>query len=313
MNSLSKLEPTPSFQVAYETRLGKALHASLEEALKRVPLNRQKGKINLIFTSPPFPLRTKKSYGNLTGDNYLDWLTKLAPRLVSLLSDDGSIVIEMGNSWEPGRPVMSTLPLEVLLAFRKSAGLELCQQFICHNPARLPGPAQWVNIERIRVKDSFTHVWWMARTATPKANNRNVLIDYSRDMKTLIEKKKYNEGTRPSGHVMRNLTFAKDNGGAIPSNVLSFANTAADRQYMDRCRQNGLKPHPARMHPGVAEFFIKLLTDKGDLVFDPFAGSNTTGTVAESLRRRWLAVEPNREFLDASLGRFDRDSIIRVG
>jgi hypothetical protein len=71
----------------------------------------------------------------------------------------------MGNAWEPGRPVMSTLALRSLLKFIDSAELNLCQQIVWHNPAKLPSPAQWVNVERIRVKDSYTHVWWLAKTS----------------------------------------------------------------------------------------------------------------------------------------------------
>ena len=107
----------------------------------------------LIFTSPPFPLNRKKRYGNKTGKEYLAWLHDLAPRLTELLTPNGSIVLELGNAWEPGIPVMSTLALEAFLDFKKAGRLNLCQQFICHNPARLPSPAQWVTVERIRVKD----------------------------------------------------------------------------------------------------------------------------------------------------------------
>ena len=74
----------------------------------------------------------------------------------------------MGNSWEPGEPVMSTLALRSLLEFQSKNGLHLCQEFIWQNPAKLPSPAQWVNIERIRVKDSFTKLWWMSPNVKPK-------------------------------------------------------------------------------------------------------------------------------------------------
>ncbi len=120
------------------------LVGKIEGALRDPALSRRKGKIDLIFTSPPFPLVRKKKYGNETGKSYIEWLERLAPKLCELLTPNGSIVIEVGNSWEPGVPVMSTLGLEALLAFKKAGGLHLSQQVICHNPARLPSPAQWV-------------------------------------------------------------------------------------------------------------------------------------------------------------------------
>jgi hypothetical protein len=83
--------------------------------------------VQLIFTSPPFPLNHKKRYGNRTGDDYLEWLADLASPLKELLTEDGSIVMELGNAWVPGQPVMSTLALRALLRFLDAGQLHLCQ------------------------------------------------------------------------------------------------------------------------------------------------------------------------------------------
>ena len=139
----------------YKTSYGTLLHGRIEDALDINPLASLSGKINLIVTSPPFPLVRKKRYGNETGETYLKWLASLAKRLADLLAQDGSIVIEIGNAWEEGAPIMSTLPLEALLAFKKSAGLHLCQHVICHNPARLPESAASGNLKRARLKELF--------------------------------------------------------------------------------------------------------------------------------------------------------------
>jgi site-specific DNA-methyltransferase (cytosine-N4-specific) len=275
-----------------------------EDALESPALNRLRGKIQLIFTSPPFPLNRKKAYGNLTGDTYLAWLADYAPRLSSLLTEDGSMVLEIGNSWDSGQPTMSTLGLRALLAFLDKGGLHLCQQFVCHNPARLPSPIQWVNIERSRVKDSFTHVWWMAKSPRPKANNKRVVIPYSDRMVALLARRTYNAGKRPSQHGIGERSFLTDNGGAIPSNVLTFSNTRSNDSYLRYCRMKNIEPHPARMPSELAEFFIRFLTESNDYVLDPFAGSNTTGSSAERLRRRWIAIEANREYVRGSRGRF---------
>jgi site-specific DNA-methyltransferase (cytosine-N4-specific) len=151
--------------IGYKTARGTMFRGKIENFLESPRAAKYVGKVQLIFTSPPFPLNRKKAYGNEQGEAFTRWLGGLAPELKELLTPTGSIVIEMGNAWEPGRPVMSVLALESLLQFLRNGQLSLAQQFICHNPARLPGPAQWVNIERIRVKDSYTHVWWMATFA----------------------------------------------------------------------------------------------------------------------------------------------------
>lgn len=308
---------------AYRTTAGKMVVGTIEACLEDNVLARLKGKVNLIFTSPPFPLVRKKRYGNETGNEYLRWLQNLAPKLSDLLAPDGSIVIEIGNSWEAGAPEMSTLGLEALLAFKKAGKLHLCQQVICHNPARLPSPAQWVNINRERLKDSFTHVWWMSRNVHPKADNRRVLLPYSGHMKGLLKSQKYNAGVRPSGHVISAKGFLKDHGGAISPNVvkmtedetsvpealMQLSGTSADLKYRQYCKDNGYDLHPARMQMGLAGFFIEFLTEPGDLVLDPFGGSNTTGYAAETLGRRWVAIEAREEYALGSKGRFEKEDL----
>jgi DNA modification methylase len=291
-------------QLAYAKGRGTMYFGSAEDFLSAECGERHHGKVQLIFTSPPFPLNRKKKYGNKTGQEYVQWLASFAPRFCELLKGNGSIVLEMGNAWEPGEPVMSTLALEALLAFLRKGELQLCQQFICYNPARLPSPAQWVTVERIRVKDSYTHVWWMAKTSRPKASNRRVLKAYSPSMLKLLSSKRYNAGPRPSEHNIGKASFLKRNRGAIPSNVLQFTNTASSDPYLRYCRDQKLQPHPARMPIGLPDFFINFLTQPGDLVLDPFAGSNTTGAVAEKLKRRWVAVETCEDYIRGSLGRF---------
>jgi site-specific DNA-methyltransferase (cytosine-N4-specific) len=207
---------------------------------------------------------------------------------------------------------MSTLGLEALLGFKKRGDLVLCQQFVWHNPARLPTPIEWVNKRRIRVKDSYTHVWWLAKGDHPVANNRRVLVPYSGSMRSLLKTGKYNSGKRPSEHNIGATSFLKDNGGAIPSNVLSISNTEGGDAYHAYCRSHGIKPHPARMPVALAEFFVKFLTRPGDLVLDPFAGSNTTGAAAERHGRRWVVVEAEPDFIDGSRGRFVEPNTLEV-
>ncbi len=304
-------------ECVYETAYGRLLNSHIESFLDSPASHEFHGQVDLILTSPPFPLLTKKKYGNETGEEYLKWLSALAPQLTALLKPEGSIVIEIGNAWERGDPVMSTLPLEALLAFQKSAGLYLCQQVICHNPARLPSPAEWVTVNRWRLKDSYTHVWWLSKTPRPVADNKRVLVPYSKGMQRLLKKQSYNAGKRPSGHDISEKGFLKDHGGAIapnvidladasliPESLLRFSNTGWDSNYRKYCKERGLEAHPARMQAGLAAFFIQFLTQEGDLVFDPFAGSNTTGATAEDLERRWIGVEASLDYAEGSRGRF---------
>lgn len=86
----------------YETELGSAYCGDSLKVLKSRPFNDHRGKVQLAFTSPPFPLNTKKSYGNFQGEEYIRWFAKFAPLLRDMVTEDGSIVIEIGNAWMPG-------------------------------------------------------------------------------------------------------------------------------------------------------------------------------------------------------------------
>ena len=317
--------PAKTIEPLFQTENGKYYLGKCEETLKLLKLE---GKVQLILTSPPFPLNNKKKYGNLVGKEYLSWFKKLAPLFSKLLAPNGSIVIEMGNAWEPNRPVQSLLTLNSLLEFVNSprANLRLCQEFICYNPARLPSPAQWVTINRIRAIDSFTHIWWMSTTDYPKADNNKILRPYSKSMKSLLNRGTYNSGKRPSEHVISNESFLKEHKGSISHNVLelesydrntelrlpysmlSVSNTKSNDYFMKRCREKNIIPHPARMPLELASFFIDFLTDEGDIVLDPFGGSNTTGYCAEILKRKWITIEVSKDYAIQSMIRFEKEN-----
>lgn len=314
----------------YKSKLGKLFVGnSLELLTNDKKLSKLKGKVNLIVTSPPFPLNNKKQYGNEKGEEYKEWFVRLAPIFSELLADDGSLVIEIGNAWEPERPVQSLLHLECLLGMVKhpEANLRLIQEFICYNPSKLPSPAQWVTVNRLRTVDSYTHVWWIAKNDFPKADNRKVLRPYSKSMEQLLKRQSYNSGKRPSEHQISEAGFLRDNGGSIahnffemealdekrdvrlPHSVLSFSNTNSNDYFLKACREKGITPHPARMSGGLVNFFIQFLTDEGDLILDPFSGSNTTGYCAEKLNRKWTSFEIKEDYIRQAIIRFSDPSL----
>ncbi len=259
--------------------------------------------VNLILTSPPFALTRKKEYGNKASEEYVEWFLPFAEEFKRVLCEDGSFILDLGGAYLPGAPVRSIYQYELLIRLCKEVGFYLAQEFFHYNPSRLPSPAEWVTVRRVRVKDSVNVVWWLSPSKTPKADNRKVLKPYSESMKSLL-KNGYKPKLRPSGHNISSK-FMKNNEGAIPSNVLELANTESNSNYLRRCQEEGIKPHPARFPEGFAEFFIKFTTDRSDLVLDPFAGSNTTGYVAEKLGRQWLAFELKEDYLKGSAFRFE--------
>lgn len=281
---------------AYKTKNGQAYHADALEILSQIPDD----SVSLVFTSPPFALRRKKAYGNVDADNYVEWFWPFAKEIHRILKTDGSFVYDLGGAWNAGSGTRSLFPYELILKLGQV--FHLAQEFYWYNPSRLPTPAEWVTIRRTRVKDAVNMVWWLSKSKEPEADNRRVLVPYSRSMKRLL-RDGYQTAKRPSQHDI-GPHFQRDNGGAIPPNVLTIPNTRSQDEYLRRCRSAGVPIHPARFPASLPEFFINFLTKPEQTVLDPFAGSNVTGQVAESLQRRWLSIEINGDYVEGSRLRF---------
>jgi len=290
--------PEPRFKTA----LGGAWLGKAEDLLPGLPQE----SVNLILTSPPYALHFKKEYGNVDQHEYVGWFLGYASEFRRVLRNDGSLVINVGGSWCPGQPVRSLCHFEILIALVKECGFHLAQEFYWFNPAKLPAPAEWVTVRRIRVKDAVECLWWLSKTTKPKADNRRILSPYSEDMKRLL-KRGYRPKERPSGHHITHKFTEQE--GSIPPNVLTLGNNDSNGYYLRRCAEEGIKPHPARFPVQMPEHFLKFLTDEGDLVLDPFAGSCTTGQAAEKLRRRWMAIETHAPYLDGAKFRFEEGGL----
>lgn len=266
----------------------------------------QDSSIDLIMTSPPFGLVRQKEYGNVSANNYLEWFRPFARQFYRVLKTCGSLVIDLGGSWNPGIPTRSLYHFKLVIMLCEEIGFHLAQDFYWWNPSKLPTPAEWVTVRRIRVKDAINTVWWLSKSPWPKASNRRVLQPYSASMRELLAKG-YKAKKRPSGHDISNK-FSVNNGAAIPPNLIAIPNTESNSYYLRYCHEKRIKPHPARYPSALPEYFIRMLTDEGDRVFDPFAGSCVTGEVAERLRRRWTCVDIVEEYLMGALSRFHRTS-----
>ncbi len=286
---------------AYRTQFGAAFHGDSLGLMRHLPDR----SVNLVMTSPPFALQRQKAYGNKEQHEYVDWLTDFARHVFPKLTDDGSFVLDLGGAYQKGVPVRSLYQYRVLLRFCDEVGFHLAEEFFWHNPSKLPSPIEWVNKRKLRAKDTVNTLWWFSKSEWPKADVTRVLADYSPRMRKLLEDPDsfYSPKKRPSGHDI-SAGFGKDNGGAIPSNLLQIPNTESNGVYLGACKLVGATGHPARFPAKLPEFFIRFLTDPGDLVVDIFAGSNTTGMVAETEGREWLAFDSDREYLATSAFRF---------
>jgi site-specific DNA-methyltransferase (cytosine-N4-specific) len=288
--------------IFYKTRYGEII---LDDAIK-VLKETKDSSVSLIITSPPFGLVRKKDYGNVDAEDYLEWFRQFASEFYRVLAEDGSFVIDIGGSWNPGTPTRSLYHFKLLIMFCEEYGFHLAQEYYWWNPSKLPTPAEWVNIRRVRVKDAVNCVWWLSKTPYPKATNKRVLQPYSDSMLDLL-KNGYKAKKRPSGHDISEK-FSNNNKAAIPPNLLAIPNTESNSFYLKYCREHNIKPHPARFPDELPEYFIRMLTDENDLVIDPFAGSCITGKVCERLSRKWMCVDLVEEYLQGALAHFHGQS-----
>jgi site-specific DNA-methyltransferase (cytosine-N4-specific) len=296
---IEKIDTTPY----YKTNLGTAYLSDSLDILKKIPSN----SVKLIMTSPPFALVRKKKYDNVDANEYLTWFSPFAIEFKRILKRNGSLVLHLGGSWIKGIPSKSLYNFKVLIYLCEELGFYLSQDFYWYNKAKLPGPAEWTNVRRIRIKDAVEPIWWLSKVPYPYANNKYVLNEYSDEMKKLLLNDNYYKSgvVRPSEHTITKK-FYKDNKGSIPPNFFNYANTDSNSIYMRGCRDNNIKSHPSKFPEELPEFFIKFLTKEKDVVLDPFAGSNTTGSMAEKNNRNWVSVEILKDYLEASKYRFQQ-------
>lgn len=281
---------------------GVALWAEAQEADKIL----EDESVNCIITSPPYALSTPKEYGNVNGSEYVEWFKPIAEIMKRKLTKDGSLFINLGSSYVEGMPVKDLYIHKVILMMCEELGFYLCQEFFWHSPSKLP-TGHWVTNTRERTKDTTEYVLWFSKCPHPYADNRNVLEVYSEKYKKLLKEGGYKPSERPSGHRIDH--FNKDNGGKIPSNLMTFSNAVSSSQYFKYCKDKGIKPHPARFPIEIPRFLIKLASKVNDVIWDPFSGSLTVMEAAIELGRKCVATEKSLLYILGSIGRFAHEKV----
>ncbi len=290
--------------VIYETQNGRMLWAEAETAVGVLADD----SVQLLFTSPPYPLMKPRASGNRRGDEYLDWLCRFFTDARRVLDPGGSLVINlMDMQSAPGIPTLSLYKEKLLLHLVEQAGYHLIQNLHWHSPCKM-ATGHWVTVRRERITPSVENLFWLSRSPRPRVYQQQVLQPYGKEMRRYLRQGGLRRKTRPSGQGSALLSHAIDHGGSIPKTLLTFPNSHGNTPYHQFCRENGFPIHPATMPEGVAEFCINLLTRKRDLVWDPFGGRNTTGSVAERLDRQWVSNEKSLSYIRGSAGMFQNAS-----
>ena len=299
---------TPGLVVTvYETELGEAIWAMAEDASGFI----RDDSVDLLFTSPPYPILRGKAYGTWAVDEWLEWMGDLATDWRKMLRPTGSLMVNLGTVWQPGQPTVDPYIERFVIKMIDDLGFYLADRLYWHNPTKMAAPMPWVAIKRVRVKQSIEPVLWFSKEPNPKSDNRRVLQPYKEKTKQRYIGKKSDVVKRPSGYGLGENSFSKDNGGSIPHSLIIEPNSSSNDAYRRACRAAEMPIHPATFPSALPEFAIKLTTEPGDLVYDPFLGSATTAAAAENLGRRWVGSERSLAYLAGSAFRFPDAHLFR--
>lgn len=297
--------------LAYATDLGMALWGNCKNVFSG---DMSENLISLVLTSPPYPLKRPRAYGNAPASEYVDWLCSAIEPLLRNLQRGGSICLNLGNDiFISGTPARSTYLERLVIAFEDRFGLYKMDMIPWVNPCKPPGPMQWASKTRQQLNAGWEPIYWF--TNDPKlcqSNNKRVLEPHSEAHSKFVQDggMKQRRVNSDGAYYLKEGAYSKVTEGKIPRNVISLTHNCADqRQYKIAARSAGLQAHGAAFPVVLAEKLITFLTKMDDLVVDPFAGSNTTGKAAEKLGRRWIASDIVYDYVVGSALRFDTNSL----
>lgn len=234
---------------------------------------------DLIVTSPPYADRRKHTYGGVPPEKYVEWFLPRSEQFLRVLKPTGTFVLNIKEKAENGE--RHTFVLELILALRKQGWL-WTEEFIWHKKNCYPG--KWPN----RFRDAWERCLQFNKTRHFKMKQEAVMVPMGDWADVRLKSLGKNDVVRFDSQVAsgfgKNIANWIGRDKAYPSNVLHLATEC------------GNKSHSAAFPEALPEWFIKLFTDEGDLVLDPFLGSGTTCAVAQRLRRNSVGVEILAEY-----------------
>lgn len=227
--------------------------------------------VSLIITSPPYAMQRKAYYGGINEKDYprwtLNWMNTIKPKL----KDDGSVCINIRPHLKNGQ--ISDYVLRTRLLLREN-GWNECEELIWYKPDSPPmGSIQ-------RPRRAWESILWFSQSNKPKCNpkaNGNI------SSRIGFEQSKFEESNDGYVHIGQKKATT---GISRCTDVVVCGTSKIEKGYN----------HPAMFPPEIPEYIIKMMTDEGDLVVDPFIGSGTTGRVAERLHRKWIGFELNEDY-----------------
>lgn len=281
----------------YRTSDGIALWAHAEDAASHI----EEGSVKLVMTSPPYPV-VKRDYGRFTVPEWLAWMHHLTGLWKQLIAEDGTIAVNLMDIFVPGAPAFSPYIERFTLAAIDDHGLHLAGRHHWHSPTKL-GNINWTAKALHQPKNTMETVLLLSKNPVPDWDiSRMDRQEYA----SAPRKRKAGAVRRPSGYDINEAAFAQSDAGPLPGNLVIAPGAGGNDAYSRRCRAAGVPAHPARYPEALPRQIIQLATAPGDVVYDPMAGSNTTGKVASELGRRFISSDPMLDYVRGSAFRFDQ-------
>ena len=238
--------------------------------------------IDLIFTSPPYAERRKSSYGGIHADKYVDWFLEISVEMLRVLKPSGSFVLNIKEHAANGE--RHTYVLELILALRQQGWL-WTEEYMWHKKNSYPG--KWPN----RFRDSWERLLHFNKTRRFKMNQEAVMVPMGNwtgnRLVNLSDTDRVRDESKVGSGFGKRIENWVGRDMAYPTNVLHMATECANRS------------HSAAFPKPLPTWFIRLFTDPGDVVLDPFIGSGTTAFAALELGRKAIGIEIQPEFCDA--------------
>jgi len=298
----------------YSVDDGLAFLAHAEEAAGVI----EPGSISLVMTSPPYPVLARE-YGKFALPEWLAWMSDLTGLWKSLLSDDGTLAINLMDCHVPGAPTISPYIERFTLDTIDRHGFHLAGRQFWHSPSKL-GNLEWAIKRRATLKNSVEQILLFSKSENPNWDSRRLPLEpyaHRTPAQQASDARRREKAAgmatiRPGGYDINEAAFAAKGEGALPGNLLISGGVGGGGNYAKRCRAAGITPHPARFPEALPRKVILLTTEPGQTVYDPMAGSNTTGKVALDLGRRFISSEPVLDYARTSAFRFDHRPDFRM-
>ena len=288
--------------VGFSTDLGLAVWSNCTRVFSRLD-----EPVFLALTSPPYPLRQPRAYGNPPIEEYIDFLCGAIEPIARNLVPGANVVLSLGDVFEPHSPAKSTYIEELTIALRRRLGLHLMNRIVWQSN-KPPGPVQWASLQRMQLNEGYEFCLWFCNDPVRCiADNRRILEPHTEQHAALQQR---GGETRRSvngdgAHRIRPGSYGQPTPGRIARNIFAVSNNcASQRAYKRRARELGLAAHGATMPLALARKLVRFLSDVGQLVADPFAGSMTTPLACEMEDRPWIATETVYDYVRGGAERF---------